>query len=116
MKHLLSPVPFFAGVCLLPFALGLVSCSKNEPHPAASPPTMRRLTEAQYRNVIADVFGDDIQVSGRFDRPERVEGLLETGTVTMGMTASAYERYDQLARSIAAEVVDARNRNILIPC
>ncbi len=104
----------FAFACLLP--LVLASCTKDEPHPAASTPTIRRLTEAQYRNVIADVFGDDIQVSGRFDRPERVDGLLETGTVAMGMTASAYERYDQLARSIAAQVVDARNRNVLIPC
>lgn len=100
--------------CLVP--LLVASCNKNESHPAASSPTIRRLTEAQYRNVIADVFGDDIQVSGRFDRPERIDGLLETGTVAMGMTASAYERYDQLARSIAAQVVDARNRNVLIPC
>ncbi len=102
--------------CLLPLVLAFASCTKSEPHPAASSPTIRRLTEAQYRNVIADVFGEDIQVSGRFDRAERVDGLLETGTVSMGMTASAYERYDQLARAISAQVVDGRNRNVLIPC
>ncbi|WP_231635851.1 DUF1587 domain-containing protein [Novosphingobium sp. ST904] len=28
---------------------------------------MRRLTEAQYRNTIADIFGSDIRVAGRFE-------------------------------------------------
>src|SRR5205823_419407 len=102
--------------CLLPLASSLACCGKNEPAPATAAPLIRRLTEEQYRNTIADVFGDEIQVSGRFDRPDRVDGLLENGTVGTGMSPSAFERYDQLARSIAAQVVDPANRNILIPC
>ena len=39
--------------------------------PAAAPEfrivAMRRLTEAQYRNSIADIFGADIRVAGRFE-------------------------------------------------
>src|SRR5262245_45223239 len=89
----------FARACVLPLALPHASCGNNEPAPPASAPLIRRLTEEQYRNVIADVFGDEIQVSGRFDRSERVDGLLENGTVGTGMTPSAFERYDQLARS-----------------
>src|SRR5580704_1355037 len=100
MRERYSIAKLFVASCLLSAAFSLMSCDDREPHPAASAPTMRRLTEAQYRNVIADVFGEDIQVSGRFDSPARVDGLLENGTVSAGITPSAFERYEQLARSI----------------
>ena len=34
---------------------------------AGGPPVLRRLTQAQYKHVIADVFGPDIKIGGRFD-------------------------------------------------
>ena len=39
---------------------------------------MRRLTEAQYRNSIADIFGPDIKVAGRFEPIEESHDSLTT--------------------------------------
>ncbi len=46
---------------------------------AGGPIAMRRLTEAQYRQTIADVFGSDIKVVGRFEPDSRREGRLRQG-------------------------------------
>ena len=35
--------------------------------PSAGASHMRRLTDEQYRNAIADIFGEDIEFAGRFD-------------------------------------------------
>jgi hypothetical protein len=78
---------------------------------------MRRLTEAQYRSAIADIFGDDIKVGGRFDpivRPEHE--LLAAGASASVISAAGFEQYDLMARSIAAQVLDARHRADLLPC
>jgi hypothetical protein len=96
--------------------LGLVSCGPAEPPSAGGPPQVRRLTEAQYRNIITDLFGSDIAVAARFDPLNRTAGLLEVGASSAAITPSAYEQYDALARSIASQVVDARHRDILVPC
>ena len=95
----------------------LLGCSRfSEPSTDGAPPGIRRLTEAQYRNIIADVFGPQISVAARFDAPERVDGLLQIGTSKAAITPSAFERYDQLARSIASQVVSPANRRLLVPC
>ena len=60
---------------------------------------MRRLTESQYRQVIADVFGDDIVVGGRFDPVNRVDGLLACGSDLLDVPLSQF--------------VGAKNRRIL---
>jgi hypothetical protein len=101
----------------LTMAMGLTSCGGvSEPSTDGAPPGIRRLTEAQYRNIIADVFGPEISVAARFDAPERVDGLLQIGTTKAAITPSAFERYDQLARSIAAQVMNPANRRLLVPC
>ncbi len=94
----------------------LAACSTAEPDTPGAPPAMRRLTESQYRQSIADVFGDDIVVGGRFDPVNRVDGLLAVGASRSAINASAFERYDALAQSIAAQVVDPAHRDVLIPC
>ena len=45
----------------------LSACGEPEPKLEGVEPSLRRLTEQQYRNVIADLFGDHIIVAGRFD-------------------------------------------------
>jgi len=99
--------------------LGLVAisgCTKTEPPTDGGPAQFRRLTEAQYRNSIADVFGRSIVVAGRFDPLERIDGLLALGASSATITSAGLERYEALGRSIALQVVDADNRNVLIPC
>jgi hypothetical protein len=103
----------FAAIVLL---LTLGSCEPAEPDVAAGPPVMRRLTEDQYRRVIADVFGADIVVGGRFDPLLRTDGLLVLNAATSAVNTSSYELYDALAKSVAAQVTDPERRALLVPC
>jgi hypothetical protein len=79
-------------------------------------PKFRRLTEAQYRSTIADIFGPDIKVSGRFEPDMRVGGLLAAGTSAVSLTPAGAEQYEQIARGIAGQVVDAKHREKLVGC
>ena len=97
-------------------AIGLAACGTAEPPTTGGPATIRRLTEAQYRNSIADVFGSHIVVAGRFDPLVRTDGLIAVGASRATVTPTGIERYAALARSIAVQVVDPVNRALLIPC
>ena len=97
-------------------ALGLSACGPTEPTPKGSPPDIRRLTEDQYRNIIADVFGSAVVVAGRFDTPLRTEGLLAVGARNATVTPSSLIQFDGMARSIAAQVVSEPRRRFLMPC
>jgi hypothetical protein len=102
-------------VAVAGFAL-LAGCGGSEPEVAGGPPVMRRLTAEQYRQVIADVFGDDIVIGGRFDPILRSNGLLAVGASNSAINGSAFERYEAMARSIAGQVTDAAHRDVLLPC
>ncbi len=96
--------------------LALTACGQSEPVSTGGSPNIRRLTETQYRNIIADLFGPRIVVGGRFDPLVRTSGLLEVGARSAPVTATGLEEYDGLARSIAAQVVKPGNREYLLPC
>jgi hypothetical protein len=112
---LLNKTPFLV-VGLVALTLAAGGCSKSEPPTDGGPSQFRRLTEAQYRNSIADIFGRSIVVAGRFDPLERIDGLLAVGASSATITPAGLERYEGMARSIALQVVDAANRNVLIAC
>ncbi len=80
------------------------------------PPQMRRLTEAQYRNTIADIFADDVTVVGRFEPEIRIDGLGAIGASQSSISASGYEQYYGLAGSIADQVVADDNWTRFMPC
>ncbi len=78
---------------------------------------MRRLTEAQYRNSIADIFGPDIMVAGRFEpivRPQHQ--LIATGAAGATISPAGLEQFDAMARNIAAQVFDEKHRAAFLPC
>jgi hypothetical protein len=74
---------------------------------------MRRLTESEYRNSIADIFGRDIQVQGRFEPDRRVGGLLSASSAILSISPAGFEAYAAMADAIAAQVVDAKHRGAL---
>lgn len=80
------------------------------------PTELRRLTEAQYRNTIADIFGADIKVVGRFEPDLRVDGLLAIGASAVSVTPGGFEQYEEIARGIAAQVTDDAHRDKLVGC
>ena len=96
--------------------LALSACGPKEPSGIASQPNVRRLTEAQYRNIIADVFGNRVSVGGQFDPLVRTGGLYALGAQSAGITPSGLEQYDRMATSIAAQVTTPENRDLLLPC
>jgi len=94
----------------------LAGCGPSEPQSSGGPPAIRRLTEAQYRQSIADIFGPDIKVSGRFDPDMRTDGLLAVGTGRVTVTPSGFEQYEAMARNIAGQALDEKHRDAAMPC
>jgi hypothetical protein len=100
--------------------MGAVSLAEEslptEPQAVGGPPLVRRLTESQYRATVADIFGPDIPIVGRFEHGLRAEGLLAVGTSQAGISSFSFEQYDASARGVAAEVVSEKRRDLLVPC
>jgi hypothetical protein len=84
--------------------------------PTGGDAVTRRLSQEQYRQVIADLFGPTVKVGGRFEPDIRRDGLLAMGASQVSVTASGLEEYDKIARNIAAQVVSEQHRDTLIPC
>jgi hypothetical protein len=97
-------------------ALSLSGCGPSEPATNGGPAEIRRLTEAEYRQSIADIFGADIKVAGRFEPDMRADGLLAVGTAKVTVTPAGFEQYDSMAHGIAAQVVDEKHRDRLVGC
>ncbi|MDB5393266.1 MAG: hypothetical protein JWM91_772 [Rhodospirillales bacterium] len=83
---------------------------------AGGPPVLRRLTQAQYKHAIADIFGNDIKIGGRFDPDIRESGLIEVGAGKASVPESGLEQYGKMARTVAAQVFDKQHRDSLIDC
>jgi hypothetical protein len=96
--------------------LALAGCGPSEPKTAGAPVNAQRLSAARYRQVITDIFGADIKLGGRFEPGARKSGLLAVGASAVSMSPSGFEQYDGMARTIAAQVVDAKHRDALVPC
>lgn len=76
----------------------------------------RLLTADQYRNIIADVFGDDIDLGGRLEPDLRADGLLAVGATQVSIAPAGMEQYDAMARAVATQILDANHRNGVMPC
>ncbi len=94
-----------------------LAASTSQPTDAQTSGAMRRLTEAQYRNAIADIFGPDIQFVGRMDPLVRpAHGLQAAGASRISVSAAGLEQYVRMARAIASQVVDEQHRGTFIAC
>ena len=76
---------------------------------------LRRLSEQEYRNSIADVFGKDITVSGMFEPQVRMGGLVATSTAVLSVTPVGFDSFSKMADSIALQVTSDKHRK-LVPC
>ena len=97
-------------------AVGLAACEPSEPKTEGAAPAMRRLSNDQYRNIIADIFGPHITVAGQADAILRNEGLVAIGARSARITPSGFEKYYTMARSVAQQAVSEENRDSLFPC
>lgn len=97
-------------------ALLLAGCEQEAPKVTVAEPSIRLLSESQYRNIVADLFGSQIVVGGSFDPLVRTNGLLNVGATSAHITPAGLEQFDRMARSIADQVMNEKNRNIIVPC
>ena len=77
--------------------------------------SLRRLTEQEYRNSIADVFGKEIEVRGSFEPTKRTGGLEAASTALLSVTPVGFESFNKMANDIAAQVTAEKYRPKL-PC
>lgn len=106
--------------------LALLSCTQDptpaETRPAApevqSPDTrLKRLTDAQYRNVMRDLFGAEVVVPSSLDPDQRIEGLYAVGASFTTISSYGIEKYESAARSIAGQVMDSESlKAAWVPC
>src|SRR5215471_19212261 len=100
--------------------IALAAAPAQAPKPAAAVPpikvALRRITEAQYRHTIADVFGPEIKIDARFEPEQRVDRLLAIGSAQLSLTSAGFEQYFALANSISDQVLDQKHRSISVPC
>lgn len=84
--------------------------------PAPGSAAVQRLTADQYRNIISDVFGADIDLGGKLEPEVRAAGLAQVGAGQASITAAGFEQYFTVAHAVAAQVVGLQHRDRLIPC
>ena len=77
---------------------------------------LRRLSEQEYRNSVADIFGKDIAVQGMFEPQIRISGLVATSTSVLSVTPAGFEAFSKMADSIALQVTDEKHRGKLVTC
>ncbi len=76
---------------------------------------LRRLTEKEYRNSIADIFGKEIEVRGTFEPTKRTNGLAAVSTSFLSVTPVGFESFSKMASDIAAQVT-AESYRAKLPC
>jgi len=76
-------------------------------------PMSIRLSPSQYKQTIADIFGESVEVKGRFEPEQRDKGLLAIGARTKNITDGGFQSYDEIARVVAAEVTDDQHRSLI---
>src|SRR3954470_19876533 len=77
--------------------------------------SLRRLTEQEYRNSIADIFGKEIEVRGSFEPTKRSNGLAAVSTAFLSVTPVGFESFSKMANDIAAQVTAEKYLSKL-PC
>src|SRR6185369_8008892 len=99
---------------ILAFSGGAIAVAAP-PADHSSVVSLRRLTEQEYRNSIADIFGKEIEVRGSFEPTIRSNGLAAVSTASLSVTPVGFESFSKMANDIAAQVTAEKYRSKL-PC
>ena len=96
-------------------ASGSAATIKTAAVAQSSPASRRLITEEQYLNSIAHIFGPDIEVVAQFAPMQRTDGLLGVGATQAGVPAGQMVKFQRAARQVAAQVVNNGNVALRIP-
>src|ERR1700740_89360 len=69
----------------------------SAPQAAGQVASLRRLTQEEYRNSVADIFGKEIEVRGAFEPTIRIAGLQATSTAVLSVTPVGFESFTNMA-------------------
>lgn len=92
---------------ILPALLLLLpACERDVPDLDAPPPTLRRLTTAQYANAVHDVFGDAVVVPAQLEPDVNLDGFYSIGAALTSISPRGVEQYEEAASAIAQQVME----------
>lgn len=103
----------------VPVGLAMDRAARTSAEVALSTPrvvALRRLTEAQYRRTIADVFSPDVRLSGRFEPDVRRDGLIAIGSGDASISTAGMEQYHAMAGAVSAQVTGPARRSAFVFC
>jgi hypothetical protein len=82
-----------------------------------APPSMRRLTEYQYRNSVAYLLGEGVAPTGELEPDSILNGFAALGASRTTISPLGAELYEQAALDVAQQAMtDAARRDALLPC
>lgn len=88
----------------------------HEPELDGLPTRLRLISQDQYFNTLASIFGEDAIPKLSFAPPERTDGLLATGAAYVGITGGLIEKYQRTASIVADLVVAPERRDFIMAC
>mgnify|MGYP002381935975 CR=1 FL=1 len=121
-RHILvrSFTAALASTCLALGAAGAepvpADAKPTEPATAATPARVRLISQDQYLNTLAYIFGPDIQIAPHFAPFRRTDGLLQVGASSAGVTTAQMQEFQRTAGAMADLVLSPEHRNFLVPC
>jgi hypothetical protein len=107
------------GIGIWTFGFGPRSHAPSSARAMGNPVFSRlvRVSAAQYRQIIADVFGPTILPADNPNQGDaRVGGLLAVGAGQVSYSPAGFASAHDLAETIAQQVTSPINRDTLIPC
>ncbi len=100
---------------VLLFAL-VGACASPPPVIDPGPPTLRRLTRAQYAFAMEDLLGDDVVIPPNPEPDSRYSGLVSVGASSAALSPRGVEGYEAAAYALAAQAMEPERRARLVPC
>lgn len=95
----------------------LVGCGEAAPTlDEAPPPTLRRLTDAQYRRALEDLFGTGLFLPDQLEPDVRILGLNAVGASVTPISSRGIERYEETSYAVAEQAVLEDRRGRFMPC
>ena len=96
---------------------GNVDVRGDSPAATHGGPALVRLTDSQYRNTVADLFGDDIALPSNLEGVDDVDGFQSIGAGLSTISPLGVERYETAAYQIASQVLaDPTKKSAILSC
>ena len=116
-----SPLHMTSTPWISALILGLLSSCQPTPieweEVTPPSPTLRRLTQVQYKNTIRDLLGETVVLPAQLEPDSVVAGSKEVGASVTTISTRGVEQYEDAAYSLATQILEDESiRNKWITC